>query len=391
MVVGISAMTIQSSDTRKLIKLIRKWNNNVIIIVGGKHFTALPKEGIEFGGDYVITGEGEIALSNFMLNGPSKDTRIIQGETLSNLDDIPLLKMDDIRPFIENIDDVNKHGFHIITSRGCPYNCNFCLSREQRPKGMRYHSVDYIVKYISKVVSEFNINSFFIADDIFIIKSSRVREFCSKIKNKISKKLNFHCFTHAGHGNTELYKEMLSVGFYKISMGVEHGNEEILNLCGKNVTKLQIEKTCKELFNARININLLYILGNIKETNQTISETIDFSIYLHKKYKARSYFSFMQPLPGSPIYGYAKEYGNFLSKERTFQNNDLNFIPFGTSANHMLKEMKRGFIMGNYSGPLKKYKSVQIAMSTRSKFNRIPGARIINYISYKIAQIYDKL
>ena len=384
-------MTMQASDSKNLIKLIREWKSDITIVVGGIHFTALPDDGLKYGADYVITGEGEIALHNLLVDGPPKDTRIIQGETISNLDDIPNLTMDDIRPFIGNSDDYNKYGFHIITARGCPYNCNFCLNRDQRPKGIRYHLIDNIVKFISNVVAEFDINSFFIADDIFVIKASRVREFCEKIKNQIPKELNFHCFTHAGHGSVDLYKEMLSTGFYRISMGVEHGNDKILNLCGKNTNKAQIVKTCAQIYEAGVNVNLLYILGNIKETHNTITETVDFAIELHRKFNARTHFSFMQPLPGAPIYENALKYGNYLLKPRTYQNNNFNYVPFGTTAKHMIKEMKRGTIMANYYGFFKKYNSVRIVKFTKSKFKKIPGSRFLNNIAYIIAQIYDKL
>jgi len=61
-VIGISAMTIQSSDVKFIIKKIREWMGEKIIIVGGTHFTAQPNKGLEYGADYVITGEGEISL-----------------------------------------------------------------------------------------------------------------------------------------------------------------------------------------------------------------------------------------------------------------------------------------------------------------------------------------
>jgi len=247
----------------------------------------------------------------------------MKGKIIEYLDEIPMIKMSDIRPFIENPKYPIESAFHVLTARGCPYNCNFYLGKDQRPKGVRYHSVDYIIEYISQIVKEFGICSFFITDDIFIIKQSRVKEFCEKIKKNISIPLKFHCFTQTGHGNVELYCIMRNAGFYRISMGVEHGNDEILFIMGKNTTKAKIEKTCAQIHKAGVNLNLTYVFGNIKETNKTITETVDFTIYLHRKYKATSWFSYMQPLPGSPIYAVAEKYGKYLPTGRTYQNIDL--------------------------------------------------------------------
>jgi radical SAM superfamily enzyme YgiQ (UPF0313 family) len=386
-IIGISAITLQIQDTKLLIKKIREWVGNKIIIVGGIHFTALPQDGLDFGADYVVRGEGEVALLNFLTKGPPEKDKIIKGDAIKNLDDIPMIKMTDIRPFIEGNRNFAGQDLLIFTARGCPYNCNFCLSRDQRPKGIRFHSIDYVVEFISIIIKEFGITSFFIADDIFVIKPSRVREFCSKIKKKIHTPLIFHCLTHAGHGNLELYQIMREAGVRRISLGVEHGNDRILSLIGKNTTKAQIEKTCKEIYKAGIGLNLLYILGNIEETNKTITETVNFAIYLHKKYKATSWFSYLQPLPGSPVFKVAENYGRYIKKKRNYDNKDLCYIPFNVDVKHIIKEEKRGSLMGNYNGSLKHYKTIKIVAFILSFLKRIIKPKLYTFIYNHFKQV----
>lgn len=346
-VIGISAMTAQALDAKFIIKNIRKWVSKKIIIVGGVHFTALPHDGIKCGADYVNQGEGELSMLDFLINGPPKEGVLIKGNSINELDDIPMTRMSDLRPFVRSPKNYHGKGFHVITARGCPYDCNFCLGRDQRPKGIRYHSMDYVVKYISQVVKEFGICSFNIVDDVFVIKPTRIMEFCEKVQKKIPISLRFHCFTHAGHGNVELYRKMREAGFHRISMGVEHGNDKILSLMGKCTTKAKIEETCFQIYKAGIHLNLTYILGNIEETNETITETIDFAIHLHKQYKASSWFSYMQPLPGSPVCNVAEKYGRYLSKKHTYQNIDLCYVPFNVTVEHIIKERKRGMRLAN--------------------------------------------
>ncbi len=386
-VIGISAMTMQIEDTQYLIKFIRAYFKDKIIVVGGIHFTALPNVGLEMGADYVFKGEAEIAMYNFMLNGPPKDEKIIQGEIIKNLDDIPAFTIDDIRSYFEPHNYYKNIHLQIMTARGCPYNCNFCLSRDQRPKGMRYHSVDYIIDLLEEIVNEFDTRQFFFVDDIFVIKPSKVREFCEKIKSRFQGYIRLTSFTHAGHGSTELYRLMFESGFTRVSMGVEHGNDRLLELCGKKTNKAGIEKTCSEIHKAGLELNLLYILGNITETNETITETVDFAIYLHNKYSASSSFSFMQPFPGSPIYTVAEDYGKYLPKRRTYQNIDINYIPNGVSVKHIIKERERGQLMGNYFGSLKSFRAIKL----RDKYLKLVRklkAKIRKFIRLSKAVVY---
>jgi len=344
--IGISSMTAQFKDAEYLVKTIRSViSNKVKIIAGGVHFTALPQDGIDIDADLVVRSEGEKVLSEILETFPKSN--VIKGETMKNLDEIPQIMHEDLLPFVKRPETYIPKGFPIITARGCPYMCNFCLGKDQRPRGMRYHSIDYVIEYMKMVVEKFGINYFFIADDVFVVKPSRVREFCRAVKKSFSIPLNFHCFTHAGHGDSELYKEMKDAGFHTISMGVEHGNEKILELCGKKTTKEKIEKTCRDMYTAGLKTNLTYILGNIKETNSTITETVDFAIYLHRKYRSTSWFSFMQPLPGAPVYDVAELYGKYLVGEHTWQNINLCYLPFGVGIDHITRERERGMKYAN--------------------------------------------
>ena len=340
-VVGISAMSIQSEDALYLASLIRKWfGYKIKIILGGVHFTALPETAQGYA-DHIVSGEGEIAVKNFLDAENSYPDFIIPSKIILDLDDIPQFSIDQIKKLVRT----NNH-FHIITARGCPYRCNFCLGFDQRPKGLRYHSIDYIIGYMHRIILDLNITSFNIVDDVFIINPKRVYDFCDsleKLTTIVKKKISLSCFTHAGHGDYSLYKRMQDVGFNLIAMGVEHGNDKLLQYCGKNTTRSKIEQTCKDISDAGIKLNLTYILGNLIETNETITETIDFAIYLHKKYDASSWFSYMQPLPGSQAYTEAKDYGKFIDNDvSNYSNTNPVYVPNGASLQHMISERNRG-------------------------------------------------
>lgn len=340
-VVGISAMSIQSADAIYLAKLIRRWYPATKILFGGVHFTALPRtaRGIA---DHVIVGEGERAIKAY-LDQKEGWPFVIDCPPLECIDDVPQFAAEDIAPLLRTDAD-----FHLVTGRGCPYRCNFCLSKEQRPSGLRFHSVNRVIRYVEDVVTKLQIRSFNIVDDIFVLNLKRVHEICDAIETEIGGHLQFSCFTHSGHGSRGLYERLRSVGFTKISMGVEHGNDEMLEFCGKHTTKAQIEKTCEEMFDAGLQINLTYILGNAKETNDTITETVDFAIYLHRRFQTSSWFSFAEPLPGSALYENAMDYGEFLVRDlQTYSNLNPVYLPFGVSKSHLVSERRRGLELAN--------------------------------------------
>lgn len=341
-VVGISAMSIQFVDAIYLSSMIRRcFGNEIQIIMGGVHVTALPETARNYA-DHVVIGDGEIAIKNFLDAGNHGSDFILPSIPIEDLDEIPPFQTEQIRKVVRT-----KQYFHIITARGCPYRCNFCLGIDQRPGGLRYHSVDYVIDYMSRMAEDLGITGFVIADDVFVLRPTRVYEFCDSLERS-EKKISLQCFTHAGHGNHSLYKRMKDVGFNQMSMGVEHGNDQLLEYCGKKTTKAKIEQTCKDIHSAGIKLHLTYILGNLIETNETITETVDFAISLHEKYGAISWFSYMQPLPGSSASIEAEEYGHFIDRDVcNYSNMKPVYLPNAVSLQHIIHERERGVKAAN--------------------------------------------
>ena len=170
--VGISAMTSQSEDAAFLCRHLKKRNKNVIL--GGLHYSIYPEEGLKIG-DYVFKGEGERSLLDFLENGPTQ--QVYESQPLLDLDEIPLPDEALINKFY-----LNKENFIIMTSRGCPYNCSFCLDKKYRFDKLRYHSAAYVCDLIEMLNRSFAIENFGIADDIFTINKKRAIEICREIK-----------------------------------------------------------------------------------------------------------------------------------------------------------------------------------------------------------------
>ena len=330
-IVGISAMTSQSGIALELCRLLKS-ELPVKIVLGGVHFTALPEEGAGLA-DAVIVGEGEVAMLEYCRYGGSA-RGIIKGEPVKNLDDIPFPSEERLRPLIWS-EDV----FSLMSSRGCPFNCLFCLGRAQRSSLIRNHSIDSVLDFITMVADKFGVRKFFIEDDIFVLNKKRVLAFCDGVKKR-GLKLEFNCFTHVGQGDLETYTRMKEAGFNEIPIGIESGNDSVLKAIKKAQTVAQARETVRLISESGLTPYPLFMLGNITETEETIRDTIKLARELMPP-GGKASFGFAQPYPGSEFREVAAQYGQLVRPDAaTYWNDVVSFVPNG------LTEKKLQQLMG---------------------------------------------
>lgn len=330
--VGISAMTHQAEDALKLGRYIRR-HLKIPLIYGGLHFTIFPEEGLDTG-DIVVRGEGENAVLE-ILNNRINGKRIYTSQQIVDLDSIPLPNENLIKMLAWDHSSTS-----LLTSRGCPYNCHFCLDKKYRDTHMRYHSIEYALDFIELVKRSLRINDFFISDDIFTVNEKRVFDFCNGIlKRKINIKLG--CFSRSGIDNIEMYRIMKKAGFYNILIGAESGNNNVLQAINKQQTVEEVRKTIEIIKKAGLDASATFMVGNITETEKTIKDTINFAKELSL---SRWYVGYAQPYPGSRFYEIAKEHGTLINKDvKSYRNNKISFVPYGLSYSK-LKKLYKEFI-----------------------------------------------
>jgi len=369
-IVGIGGMTVQANAAINIGKAIKKFNEKIKLVYGGVHFTFLPEEGLKYG-DVVIIGEGE---ETFLKICRGQDLRCIKGICFVENDNIVKTEP---REQKKDIDSLGFPAFHlvnmevyndflisreraisILTGRGCPYNCLFCASPQLYSRKVRYHSLDYVIDLIKYLKNTYDLKNLRIMDDTFILSQKRVLDFCDLIEPF---KLNMTCLTHVGNGDYQMFRRMKEVGFSIIALGIESGNEDVLRLIGKNITKDAIRESVKMVQQAGLDTELLFMIGNIGETKKTIVESIKFAQELKSKY---TWFQFATPFPGSQFFSLAPRYGKVLTYNYDLYHHQKPvFIPVGLDEKTMvyLREKalwvtrKRSFrdVLARYSGRIK--------------------------------------
>ncbi len=122
-VIGLGVYIWNASHIRELIHILKKVSPETIVVLGGPEVTYLPFRVNYDDADYIIQGEGDLAFYNLCKNIISKTPQErISRMSLPNLKEIKL-------PYkYYTDDDIKNRYIYVEISRGCPFECEFCLS-----------------------------------------------------------------------------------------------------------------------------------------------------------------------------------------------------------------------------------------------------------------------
>ena len=157
-----------------------------------------------------------------------------------------------------------------------------------------------MVDEIEMLLSDYGVREIFISDDNFNLKTSHAVAFCEEI---LRRGLKFHWACPNGVRVDLLSRELLELmkraGCHLIGLGIESGNQEILDRAKKNLDLSVVREACGEIDRAGITAVGFFVLGLPRETLRTLEQTLELSRSLPLK---RAWFSILAPYPGSEIF-----------------------------------------------------------------------------------------
>lgn len=392
--VGITCLTAFYEEVILLSKALKEKKYKVIL--GGVHPTFLPFDTLkDSNADYVVCGEGEIALvklakNNFKNNSfqgvyslkdLEKGKPILKAKAIENLNDLPYpdWKQLDPRTYPKAPHGAVVKNFPIgviMTTRGCPYQCTFCASRKFYDTGTRFRSPKNVISEIKYLVKNFGIKEVHFEDDNLTLKRDHAEKICNLIiKNKL--KISWSCPNgiRADKVDEDLIRLMKKSGCYFFAFGIESASPKIL----KNIKKLEsidtIRKSIEIAHKVGIECQGFFIFGLPGETKKTIEESIQFA----KNSKlTRAHFMILDIIPGSELW-YQLD-GQFVPNWRKDSYREPEWLPKGLTKKDLMDAQTRAIRLFYF----RPSSFIRLAKSIRLQQVKFIVKRITDYRLFKI-------
>lgn len=333
--IGLGGLSVDFKFIKDAIQIIREKAPETPIVLGG----GIINYDVEFifstlRPDFCIVGEGEeiivdlikmlesgkqdyeeIANLGYWDNGAPKFTK-----QNFNYIDIDKRAFPDYEPFgisamldefsmatryVYRYTRPNPRPMTIVSSRGCPYSCTFCIhKKDSKYRKYRSRSIENIMQEIKELYDKYHFNILIILDELFVVNKERLREFCLALidaHNKFGWDFDWIFQTHPNASiDYETLEMAKKAGCYCFTYGIESASPRVLASMNKKSKPSQFATAINIANTLGIGFYANFIFGDVAETEETIHETMSFfsqyCLDIHISIAAIS------PYPGSKLF-----------------------------------------------------------------------------------------
>lgn len=293
--VGFTSMYNNSLQAERLIRVSKQHFPQIPTVAGGPHFGAMAGSALtrveEL--DYVIEGEGEVALSALVsFLEKTTDTPVpnlcyrVNGDIKSNRR-APLLELDrlprmwttlgeaiDLHRYAETIPrDAPRKGICVEAGRGCPYTCVFCAPAVFWERKYRVKPIQTLIEEMRYLSQTFGYDSFLLVHDLLTVDRKYVTNLCHALKDAelpVEWMANSRTDIDLGY----LLPTMRAAGCWKLFFGVESASERLQKEIDKNLNTEETLRTIESLARNDIEATCSFVIGFPDESLAELSATI---------------------------------------------------------------------------------------------------------------------
>ncbi len=315
--VGISVLSAEVGSGVKITEIVKSEFPDCPVVWGGVHPSFLIAESLEYTGvDYVIAGEGETALSQLIRSlqtgsVPTDIPGVYSAETrvapcpvhlIRDLDTLDFPDRDNLY-FPERFSPVAMGS--IMHSRGCPWRCGFCSSRQFWMEKVRFRSAENVLSEIQRINRDFGVRVFTFWDDAFTADRSKTEQLCEAII-RFKPPIAWRTATRIDLLDDAMLRLMKRAGCIQLELGIETGSPRMLELIRKDIDPDAAARAIDRVSKHGIACGVFLMAGFPDETREDLKQTLQF---MKRIQPAEIVLNIFDPMPGSEQYDRAIELG----------------------------------------------------------------------------------
>src|SRR6201989_1902277 len=294
-VLGIYANLMTRGKCVEIIRAAREagWR----VIVGGPEPGAYAQEFLESGADFVVFGEGESTMQEWLTafrdGGTSSDiwkskiagAAYLDGEggfhqnppraQIADLDaqPWPARQAIDLHRYVDTWRTPHQQGsVNFITARGCPYKCRWCSHQVYGQTHRRRNPIK-VVDELEWLLTEYTPDIAWVSDDVFTINHQWIPKNAAEMRRR-GLHIPFECISRADRLNAEMLDLLAELGCFRVWIGSESGSQRILDAMDRGVKVEQVQQAIEMSRERGIQSGMFLMWGYEGEELEDIEATI---------------------------------------------------------------------------------------------------------------------
>lgn len=330
-VASSSLATCNTYVVARTLETAKRVNQKILTVTGGQHFTATAQESLEAYPeiDVIVRGEGEQTIAELITNA-NRRSAFPKIEGISFRNDTKITHNPN-RPLIENLEDLPYPGYHLVKeivqkyhfaamagrdvpyaliegSRGCLHRCTFCTQWQHWQATWRLKSPKRIADEMVSCYSNYGSRFIWLTDDNFGA-GNRANEIADAIiEGGTTKELSWFGQARCDDiiRNKAALPKLRKSGLMWVLLGVENSEPSTLEDFRKGIMPEDARAAVKLLKENGIFAHAMFIIGQRKDTVQSITRLREFANELDPDF---AMFGALTPFPGTEIYEEAERNG----------------------------------------------------------------------------------
>jgi len=353
--IGLTAITGQQIKyALQVTRLVKGKYPDIPLVWGGVHATLVPEQTAAHPLiDFCVVGDGDLVFCELyerLRDGKSiEDLRGLvyktnSGEVKSNVgelkirelargDSYAVVRQNGVADVIRDLDSLpelpyqlipmdkynvfftedGRNSININTSRGCPFRCKFCSDPALNEGRWRGFSAERVLEKVDYLYQKHDVRMIYFQDDYFPGSKRRFLDILEGLK-KYNRDIGWATLGIRADTLVKLTDDQWQLlwdsGCHSLEIGIESGNERVIKLVNKAETLDEMRQANRRLAEYDITVKYTLIVGFPSETEEEISDTVNFAMELERD-NPNCYtliFPFM-PIVGTPFFEEAQKMG----------------------------------------------------------------------------------